>query len=68
VRPIHARIGGAQVGEVPVLAVNGAVQNGVLLYARRVPSVDRVLIDLCNFSGTTMNAITNLPVRVITFG
>jgi hypothetical protein len=24
--------------------------------------------DICNFSGTTMTAITDLPVRVITIG
>jgi hypothetical protein len=27
-----------------------------------------VTLDLCNFSGTTQAAISNLPVRVITFG
>jgi len=27
-----------------------------------------VTLNVCNFSGTTLAAITDLPVRVITFG
>jgi hypothetical protein len=61
-------VGGAQVGQIAVIATNGPLQNGVLLYATRVATADHVTIDVCNFSGTTLNAITSLPVRVVTFG
>ena len=39
-----------------------------LIYGPRVPSNGHVMFDVCNFSGTTQAAISNLPVRVITFG
>ena len=47
---------------------DGAMQNGVLLYAKRVESAGHVEAAICNFSGTTMTPITDLPVRVVTFG
>ena len=61
-------VSGAQVGEVPLVAIGGPIQNGVLLYAQRVESAGHVEVNACNFSGTTMTAINDLPVRVITFG
>ena len=61
-------VGGAQVGEVPAVATNGALQNGVFLYAMRVEAAGQVEASICNFSGTSMTPISNLPVRVITFG
>jgi hypothetical protein len=39
-----------------------------MISAQRVPSDGNVTLNVCNFSGTTQAAITNLPVRVITFG
>jgi hypothetical protein len=48
--------------------VNGTLQNGIVLYAHRVATAGHLTIDLCNFSGTTMDAINDLPVRVVTFG
>ena len=59
---------GAEVGQVAIVATNEALQNGILLYAKRVPSAGHVEADVCNFSGTTMDPITDLPVRTITFG
>jgi hypothetical protein len=61
-------VAGAQVGEMPLVATNGAIQNGVLLYAMRVESAGHVEASICNFSGTSMTPITDLPVRVITIG
>lgn len=60
-------VSGAKVGDIAVVATNGAIQNGVFLYAMRVPSDANVQASICNFSGTTMTAITDLPVRVVTF-
>ena len=61
-------VGGAQVGEVPALATNGAIQNGVFLYPMRVETAGHVEASICNFSGTSMTPITDLPVRIITVG
>jgi hypothetical protein len=60
-------IGGAKAGDVPLVTTGGAIQNGIVLYAQRVPSDGHVDMDVCNLSGTTMNAISNLPIRVVTF-
>lgn len=59
-------VSGAQPGEVPIISTKAALQNGIVLYAQRVSSVGHVEADICNFSGTTMTAINDLPVRVIT--
>ena len=61
-------VSGAQVGQVPVIATKEAMQGGILLYAQRVSAAGQVEVLICNFSGTTMTSIENLPVRVITFG
>ena len=61
-------VGGAQVGEVPLIATAGALQNGIVLYAQRVESAGHVEADVCNFSGGAMTPISDLAVRVVTFG
>src|SRR5438034_1258186 len=67
-KQFDASVGGAKAGEAVVFSAQGALQNGILLYGQRVPSDGHVTFDVCNFSGTIQDAITNLPVRVITFG
>jgi hypothetical protein len=67
-RQLDASIGGATAGEAVVFSTKAALQDGVLLYGQRVPSDGHVTFNVCNFSGTTQAVITNLPVRVITFG
>ncbi len=61
-------IGGAQVGEVPLVATGAAIQNGIFMYANRVSSAGHVEVTVCNMSGGAMTPISNFPVRVITFG
>jgi hypothetical protein len=39
-----------------------------VIYGQRVPSDGHVTFDGCNFSGATLAAINDVPVRVITFG
>ena len=60
--------GGAEEDQGVILVTRGALQQGVMISAQRVPSDGNVTVNVCNFSGTTQAAITNLPVRVITFG
>lgn len=40
----------------------------MLFYGVRVAVNDQTVMKLCNFTGASSPAITNLPVRVITFG
>jgi hypothetical protein len=61
-------VSGAQVGQVAIIATNTAMQNGIIFYALRVSSANHVEAAICNLSGTTMTAIVDMPVRVITFG
>ena len=51
-----------------VFSIKAPLQNGVLIYGQRVPANGHVMFDVCNFSGTTQAPISDLPVRVITFG
>jgi hypothetical protein len=67
-KQLNAAISGAKAGEAVIFSAQGALQNGIVLYGQGVPSAGIVTFDACNFSGTTQNAITNFPVRVITFG
>lgn len=60
--------GGAQAGQAVVYSAAGPLQDGMVLYGQRVISDDHVLLYVCNFTGGANNAITNLPVRIITFG
>jgi hypothetical protein len=60
-------VAGAQVGEVPLVATEGEMQNGIVLHALRVESAGHVEVAVCNLSGTTMTPIDGLAIRVITF-
>ena len=65
---ISMSVGGAALGEVPAMATNGAIQNGVFIFPMRVETAGHVEASVCNFSGTSMTAIVDLPVRILTFG
>lgn len=58
-------IGGAEVGDSPIVTTRAAIQNGIVLYPNRVASAGHVEVNACNFTGTSMTAISNFPVRVI---
>ena len=51
---------------VTVVTTRDAIQNGILLYPNRVASAGHVEVNACNFTGTSMTAISGFPVRVIT--
>ena len=67
-RQLDANVGGAKAGEGVVFSLKAALQDGVVIYGQRVPSDGHVTFSVCNFSGTTQAAISDIPVRVITFG
>jgi hypothetical protein len=59
-------VASAAVGDSPIVTTRAAIQNGILLYPNRVASAGHVEVNACNFSGTTMTAISGFPVRIIT--
>ena len=59
-------IGGAQVGDSAIVSTRAAIQDGIVMYANRVASAGHVEVNACNFSGTTMTALSSFPVRVVT--
>jgi len=60
-------VGSAVVGDTAIGSTGAAIQNGILMYANRVASAGHVEVNACNFSGTTMTAISAFPVRIVTF-
>jgi hypothetical protein len=58
----------ARIGQTPIVSTAAAIQNGIVMYPNRVSSDGHVEVNACNFSGTAMTAISNFPIRVITFG
>jgi hypothetical protein len=63
---ISGSVTGAQPGDAAVLTTNGAIPTGMTITAQRALT-DAVHIKVCNLTGATSAAITDLPVRVITF-
>ena len=59
-------VGGAQVGDSPIVTTRAAIQNGIVLYPNRVASTGHVEVNACNFTGTSMTSISGFPIRVIT--
>jgi hypothetical protein len=62
---ISGSVTGAEPGDVAMLTTDGTLPNGMLVYAQRALT-DAVHIKVCNLSGATSAAITDLPVRVVT--
>ena len=54
-------------GDAVVFSVRESMQDGVFWYGANVPSADTVRAVICNMSGVAQTAITDLPVRIITF-
>ena len=62
---ITGSVSGAEAGDVALLTTNGSIPNGMMIYAQRALT-DQVHIKVCNLTGATSAAITDLPVRVLT--
>jgi hypothetical protein len=60
-------VGGALKGDIPFVTPAAPLQNGIVLYAESVPSDGHMIMDACNFSGTTMTPISAFPIRMTTF-
>ena len=62
---ISGGVTGTEPGDAVVLTTNGSLPNGMTVPAQRALT-DAVHIKVCNLTGATSAAITDLPVRVIT--
>jgi hypothetical protein len=59
---------GAVPGQGVIISTKAATQAGIMIYGQRVSGAGTVDMVVCNLSGTTQAAITNLPIRTITYG
>jgi hypothetical protein len=59
-------VNGATPGDAVLFSINGTVPQGILIYGVRVQSADTVTLKVCNLTGGTMAAITDLPIAVVT--
>jgi hypothetical protein len=62
---ITGSVTGAEPGDVAVITTNGSLPNGMTISAQRALT-DAIHIKVCNLTGATSAAITDLPVRVLT--
>ena len=61
-------VGGSLVGQGVLISLEEAVPEGLLLYGSRVPTNGTATLKICNLSGGTSPALTDLNIRIITFG
>jgi hypothetical protein len=61
-------VGGAKQNETIVISTRAALPAGLLLYGQQVPADGHGIMTVCNLSGATMPALTDFPIRTVTFG
>src|SRR3954454_21305126 len=54
-------VSGAQVGDTALVNTGAAIQNGIVFYANRVATESHLEVNVCNFSGGAMTAISGFP-------
>jgi hypothetical protein len=59
---------GAKANETLVISTRAALPAGLLIYGQRVPADGHGTMTVCNLSGSTMPALTDFPIRTVTFG
>jgi hypothetical protein len=60
-------VSGATAGEAVVISTQAAIPQGILIYGQRVSAAGTVTMKVCNLSGAAMAALTDLPIRIITY-
>jgi hypothetical protein len=56
---------GTHAGDAALFSVNGAISEEIVISAVRVQSDGHMTIKVCNFTGTTMTAINDLPIAAV---
>jgi hypothetical protein len=59
---------GAVADQTVIISARASMPTGQILYGVEVPSNDHVIMAACNFSGGTWTALSNFPIRTVTFG
>ena len=67
-RDIGFSVPGAAVGEAVLISLRGAATAGLVFSGVRVSSPNIAVIKVCNLTGIASPAVSNLPVRILTFG
>ena len=67
-RTFSVAIGGAQVGEAVLFSTKVSLPDGIFVYGQNVSAVNQVKMIACNGSTVASPQLTNIPVRVLTFG
>ncbi len=61
-------VGGSKTNEAIIISTRAALPAGLLVYGQRVPADGHGTMTVCNHSGATMPALTDFPIRIMTFG
>ena len=61
-------VGGSKQNEALVISTRAALPAGMLIYGQQVPADGHGIMTVCNMSGATMPALTDFPIRTITYG
>ena len=59
---------GSLQNETVVISPRATLPPGMLMYGQRVPADGLSTMTVCNLSGATMPALTDFPIRTVTFG
>ena len=61
-------VGGAQTDETLIISTRAALPAGLMIYGQQIPADGHGIMTVCNLSGAAMPALTNFPIRTVTFG
>ena len=64
---VSLNVGGAATGDGVAITAQGAMPAGMFLYGTQVSAANTVKAVICNLSGATSPAITDLAVRIVTY-
>lgn len=59
---------GAVVGQGVIITAKAALTSGIFIYGNGILATDTAVMTVCNLSGVTFPALTDFPIRTITFG
>lgn len=60
-------VGGSVAGDIIVISTRAALPAGLMIYGQQAPANGHGIMTVCNLSGAAMPALTNFPIRTVTF-
>ena len=61
-------LSGSKQNEALVISTRATLPPGMLIYGQQVPADGHGIMTVCNMSGATMPALTDFPIRTVTYG